>query len=146
MRNFGRHSLKLKEEEGKKFIWDPIRKGWFPAFPEEFVRQQVIATLLEDLKVPSIYIAPEWKITKELRADVVVFGIDLKPKLVVECKAPNKPINPATWIQIFEYVEKLKPRFLWLTNGRNNWIARFDEETKNWQQIATLPHWDELKQ
>ncbi len=145
MRTFGHHKLKIKEEEGKKFLWDPIRKGWFLAFPEEIVRQQVIAFLLEDLQVPSIYIAPEWKINKSLRADIVVFGIDLKPKLIVECKAPNKAINPANWLQIFEYIEKLKPRFLWLTNGRHNWIAKYDDSPGKWVQIDQLPHWDDLK-
>ncbi len=145
MKAFGRHTLKIKEEEGRKLLWDPVRKGWFSAFPEEKVRQLAIAFLIEELKVPSIYIAPEWKINKSLRADIVVFGIDLKPKLVVECKAPDKSINPATWLQLFEYIEKLRPKYLWLTNGRQHWIAIFNEETNKWQQIETLPQWDDLK-
>ncbi len=145
MRIFGHLNLKTKEEDGKKLLWDPIRKGWFPAFPEEIVRQQVIAFLLKELQIPSIYIAPEWKINKSLRADIVVFGIDLKPKLIVECKAPDKTINPGHWLQIFEYIEKLKPRFLWLTNGRLHWLAQYDKSLEQWSQIDQLPKWNDLK-
>lgn len=145
MKSFGKFSLRVKEEDGKKYIWDPVRKIWLTAFPEEYVRQHVIAFLINELQVPAIYIASEWKINRGLRADVVVFGIDLKPKLIVECKAPDRKINPANWIQIFEYIENLRPNYLWLTNGKEHWLARFNYVSEIWEQIEKLPAWNDLK-
>ena len=39
------YAFKMKEEEGKEWIWDEVRKKWVRLTPEEWVRQNFIQYL-----------------------------------------------------------------------------------------------------
>ncbi len=143
MKDFGTFPLRFRQQGGLRYIYDPIRRQWLLATPEEVVRQHVIAYLMQARQVPSLYIASEWTISRQHRADVVVFTPALRPALVVECKAPQVRITPRIWQQLFDYVQRLQPAYLWLTNGRHHWLAQ--RQGHQWHQIHDLPPWDELK-
>ncbi len=56
------------------------------------------------------------------RADIVVFGGDGKPLLLVECKAPSVAISDAVLAQAFRYNAVLGARYVMLTSGLDHYI------------------------
>ena len=51
------------------------------------------------------------------RADVVVFGPDMKPWIVVECKAPTVPLDEGVVAQVVRYNSVLGAPYVVVTNG-----------------------------
>ena len=86
------YTFKQREREGKTEVFDPIRKKWLVMTPEERVRQQLILFLLNVKRIPASHLSVERAITVNgltKRYDLVVFGQDMKPHMVIECKAPH---------------------------------------------------------
>src|SRR3954469_6021563 len=54
--------LKLKEEAGKTFVFDPVRKKWLVLTPEEHVRQYFLRYLIDGVQYSPALIAVEKKI------------------------------------------------------------------------------------
>ena len=57
--NLPSYPIKLKEEGGKQFIFDFIRKKYLINTPEEWVRQNFVQFLLQEKKYPASLIAIE---------------------------------------------------------------------------------------
>lgn len=79
-------------------IYDPIRKKWVEALPEEIVRQKILSHLVNDLGYPPQSIAIEKSLLELLhtsneavpnrRIDILCFETKtLQPLLLIECKA-----------------------------------------------------------
>lgn len=102
-------------KNGKKYIYDKIRKQEVLFTPEEKVRQQVLTYLVEDLKVPEYMIDEEivmtyYKVDSSRRPDILVLRKDEKtgeavPMAVIECKRNNTVIDDAVIEQILFYAE-----------------------------------------
>ena len=85
-----------------KQIWDPLRKKYVTATPEEQVRQWFITQLRDLFGVPMGLMMSEAPLTfglKKFRADIVVYDRQLRPLLIVECKRPEVQIDAGTQIQ-----------------------------------------------
>jgi hypothetical protein len=54
---FPQPAFRIKEEEGKELIFDEIRKQWVRLTPEEWVRQNFVQYLLQELHYPAAYIS-----------------------------------------------------------------------------------------
>lgn len=118
--------------------------------PEESVRQAVIRHLEADLGVPKVCIRPElalsaWDPKVKDRVDIAVFAAKaagVVPVLLVECKAPEVPLDEAVAAQVRRYLRILPARWIAITNGRQilSWALR----DGNWQ-TAPLPSWEEMK-
>ena len=111
-------AINLREKGDGIEIWDPIRKKWLVAEPEEWVRQHCIA-YLHTLGYPKSNMTTEAGIRtvfKQKRTDIVA-NKGGKPIILVECKAPAVKLSQATFNQAFNYNQSVKATFLWLTNG-----------------------------
>ena len=109
-----------EEREGRTYVFDPLRRREVALTPEEEVRQQVLYLLVEGLKVPAGLVAVEYSLKvngMDRRADVVVFGKEGRPLMVVECKAPAVALTEAVLDQAVRYHSVLGPRYILLTNG-----------------------------
>lgn len=118
--------LRLKQENGKAMVYDPIRKKWLVLTPEEHVRQYFLAYLAEQLRYPASLIAIERKIltgNMPKRFDIVVYNREHKPWMLVECKAPEIPISETTLHQLLQYHNNLQCRYWVLTNGHQTFCA-----------------------
>ena len=118
-----------EEREGRTYVFDPLRRREVALTPEEEVRQQVLYLLVEGLKVPAGLVAVEYSLKvngMDRRADVVVFGKEGRPLMVVECKAPSVALTEAVLDQAVRYHSVLCPRYILLTNGgkRNSKASR----------------------
>lgn len=123
--HFQSYDLNIFTKAGKRFVFDIVRKKNVPFTPEELVRQTVLHYLMHTQKISSSLIAVERSlvvnnITK--RFDVVIFNRQGLPLVLVECKSPNVPINIDTFLQGGNYNAKLGAKYLWLCNGKANFV------------------------
>ena len=125
--------FKQREKDGRTEVFDPIRKKWLVLTPEERVRQQLILFLLNVKKIPASHISVEKAITVNgltKRYDLVVFGADMKPQIVIECKAPEVEITQAVVEQAGRYNKTLRAPILGVTNGSTHFFFTIDFETE----------------
>ncbi len=140
--NFPEYNFKLKKQDGKKLIFDPIRKKYYVLTPEEWVRQHTLQYLILEKKHPVSLIAVEKELqinhTKR-RFDIVVFNREMTPEILVECKAPTIRISQKTFDQANQYNWLLKAPYLFLTNGLKHYICHIDFEANQFKFLKELP-------
>lgn len=127
------YTFKQREREGKTEVFDPIRKKWLVMTPEERVRQQLILFLLNVKKIPASHLSVERAITVNgltKRYDLVVFGQDMKPQIVIECKAPHVELTQKVIAQAGRYNKTLRAPILGVTNGSAHFFFTIDFETE----------------
>lgn len=113
--------FKLKNENGKQFIFDTIRKIWLQLTEEEWVRQNFVNYLITQLNYPSTVIAIEKEIRlNELkkRFDILVYDGEHKPWMLVECKEPNVNLSEDVLQQALRYNISVPVRYIVITNGK----------------------------
>jgi hypothetical protein len=84
--------FKTKIIDNKKLIFDPIRKKYIVLTPEEQVRQNILAYLVEHKNYPINNIAVEKQIKvsgKNRRFDIVIYDKEFVPIVLIECKQPD---------------------------------------------------------
>lgn len=121
--SFPAHQFRIKEAEGKEWIFDTFRKQWVRLTPEEWVRQNILEYLVQVKQYPASLIAVEKEImVGELRKrfDILVYRNDL-PWMMIECKEMNVPIDESVLRQILTYNSRLKVNFLVITNGNTSY-------------------------
>lgn len=109
-----------KNEKGTLQLFDIIRKKFVDVTPEEWVRQHIIHYLILHKQVPASMISIEKQLllnNTKRRTDIVVFNSNLKPLLIIECKAPFIEINQLTINQALRYNLELKVPSVFLSNG-----------------------------
>ena len=138
------YSIKLKKEENKTLVFDPIRKKHIVLTPEEWVRQNFIQFLIEEKNYPASLMAVEMGIdllnTKK-RCDIVIYNTKGLPHMIVECKAPSIKISQDTFDQIARYNMKLKTDLLVVTNGMQHYICIIDHQNKCYHFLKEIPNY-----
>ncbi len=137
-----RDRLQTRRQEGKTWLWDPIRKKHLVLLPEELVRQLVIQYLIEDRQYNRNRISIEkgLKVNElQKRCDILVYRPDLSPLLLVECKAPEVPLSQATFEQIARYNLPLKVDFLLVTNGIHSYCCAMDYQSESFEFLTEIP-------
>jgi hypothetical protein len=136
--------LRLRKNEEKTQVFDPVRKRWLILTPEEHVRQYIIQVLIQKLDYPIAMLSVEKQIEVNgmvKRFDVVVYNREHKPWMLVECKAPEIMISEATLHQLLNYQSNIQGKYWLLTNGHQTFCADANnvEEIK-W--LSELPAYD----
>ncbi len=145
--NFPDYTFKYKEQEGKMFVWDQIRKQFVLAGPEEIVRQHLVQYLIQELHYPKSLINVEKQILVNglnRRTDLVVFDKSVKPLLIAECKAPGVMIDQAAFDQIANYNLTLKVNFLIVTNGLKHYCCKLDHKIGQYCFVNRIPLYSDL--
>ena len=105
---------------GKEQIFCEWRHRWVRLTPEEWVRQQLLHFLVEQLDFPASLIAVEQAITvgaANKRCDAVVYDNAMQPLVLIECKAETVALTQKTLDQAVTYNRKLNVPYLLLYNG-----------------------------
>jgi len=134
------HSFKIKEEEGKKIIFDEFRRLWVVLTDEEWVRQNVLQYLVQVKKYPSSLIAVEKEIRLgELhkRFDILVYNTQHKPWIMIECKAIHIVLSENVLHQILRYNMSVPVPFLVITNGKG--MIGFERRENRLVMLDELP-------
>jgi len=112
--------LRTRVYNNKEQIFCEWRHRWVRLTPEEWVRQQLLHRLVEQLGYPVSLIAVEQAIKVgevQKRCDAVVYDRQMTPQMVIECKAETVPLTQKTLDQAITYNRKLNVPYLMLHNG-----------------------------
>ena len=134
--------LKVKKQQGKRFIFDPIRKKYLSLSPEEFVRQLLIQHLIRDRNYPPTRIAIEKTIFVNgsyRRFDLLVFDKNMKPFLLVECKTPEQKLNFKVFEQVSLYNSNLQVPYLLVCNGIEIHCCKMDYQNNSYRFLQEVP-------
>jgi hypothetical protein len=118
--NYPEPVFRFKEENGKELIFDFIRKQWLQLNEEEWVRQNFIQYLIQEMKYPVALIAVEKEIQLgdlKKRFDILVYDNDHKPWMLIECKAGEITLDENVLHQVLRYNISMPATFLVITNG-----------------------------
>jgi hypothetical protein len=134
---------KIKNQLGKEFIWDEIRKQWIVLTPEEWVRQNFLQYLTRVKKYPSSLIAVEKEIqlgemTK--RFDIVVYDRNTIPWMIIECKEMEVILTEPVLNQALRYNIALNVPYIVITNGSH--CYGFKGIHGRLAELITLPEFD----
>ena len=132
---------KVKEADGKVWIFDGIRKKFVVLTPEEWVRQHFIQYLINQLGYPKSLIKVETglmynRLTK--RSDIVIFNREGKPWMLVECKAPDVALDENATRQLSVYNKTLNARYAVLTNGMKHFCFDMADDGQSLKELPTF--------
>lgn len=125
---FPEPKFRIKKEGEKAFIFDEIRKRWLLLTEEEWVRQNFVTYLQNEMNYPASLIALEKGLTLnglKKRFDILVYDTAHKPWLMVECKAPSVSLDEDVLQQALRYNISVPVNFIVITNG---------EKTMGWEK------------
>jgi hypothetical protein len=145
---FSDYPFRIKKEQDKDFIFDEIRKLWVKLTPEEWVRQNFIQYLISKLHYPAAYIAVEKEIQLgelKKRFDILIYDNRHQPLMMIECKAPEVPLDEKVLQQLLRYNISVPVSFFVITNGHytNAWekISEETKENKELKALLEMPVW-----
>jgi len=135
-------SLRITQREAGTWVFDPIRRKEVVLTPEELLRQMVLAYLLSGKKYPAHRVRSEVGIEVNglrRRCDLLVYDLELKPWLLVECKSPKVALDQSTFEQAARYNLRLKAPFLCITNGIATYCAAIDLANGTFSYLPAFP-------
>ncbi|MEN2283172.1 type I restriction enzyme HsdR N-terminal domain-containing protein [Algoriphagus sp. SE2] len=128
--------------DGKLGIFDSLRKKYLILTPEEWVRQHMINLLINHMEYPKGLVALEKGLIYnklQKRTDLVVWNNEGHPYLLVECKAPGIKLTQKTMEQACLYHQKVKSKYLVISNGMKHLSLEWSEDTNKFLQINSFP-------
>ncbi len=134
--------LKLKTIDKETHIYDSVRKKYYKLQPEELVRQLCILYLLKERNYSISLMKVEKMIKYEnqfRRYDILAITKENTPFLLIECKAPNVPIDQDVLDQISQYNLKLKVPFLLITNGKLSYCFCINRLNTAYDVVDKIP-------
>ncbi len=129
---YQQYNHQIKKINEQPFIKDIVRNKWLQLTPEEWVRQNFIQYLIQDLGYPKTLIAVEKQITthqNKSRFDIVVYDKNVEIIMLIECKEQGVKLNSAVMHQVLNYQSVLKSKYIVVTNG---------DATMAWSTMPTL--------
>jgi predicted type IV restriction endonuclease len=138
-------TLKTKEESGKKFIWDCVRRKYILLTPEEWVRQHLVYWLWKEKGFPLGLMKmehPHKSFGLSKRSDVLVMNTSGSFVLLCECKASQVVLSSMHVRQALVYNHTLQAAFVLVTNGSAHVCLSLSHGT--YHQIDDVPHFSSL--
>lgn len=129
----------------QQFIFDQIRKKYVILTPEEWVRQHFLNYLINHLGYPKSLIKVESGLSvnkMDKRTDILVYNKDVKPFLLVECKAAHVELDNKVFDQLSVYNCTLKAPYLVITNGIKHYCCNINYQTSSYQFQSGIPLYD----
>ena len=137
--------MRTRLYNGKEQIFCEWRRRWVRLTPEEWVRQQLLHRLVEQLGYPASLIAVEAPIKVgevQKRCDAIVYNHSMTPLVLIECKAETVPLTQKTMDQAATYNRKLQVPYLILHNGPQTIVAKVNDNTISF--ISVIPQFNQL--
>lgn len=138
---------KVAVKDGKRVIFDVVRRRYVALTPEEWVRQHFVHYLLKHKGYPQSLLANEVQVqlngTKK-RCDTVLYRRDLTARMIVEYKAPEVVITQKVFDQITRYNMVLHVDYLIVSNGLQHYCCRMDYENNSYSFLKEIPEYGEL--
>ena len=145
--NLPPYATKIAVRDGKNAIWDIIRRKYVALTPEEWVRQHFVNMLLTQKGYPYTLAANEVAINlngMNRRCDTVVYDKALKPRVIIEYKAPTVRIDANVFAQIARYNLVLRVDYLIVSNGLQHFCCKMDYEKNSYTFLKEIPTYEEI--
>ncbi len=145
--NLPPYEKKITKKDDKPFILDVIRRQYVALTPEEWVRQNFVHFLIEYKGYPQSLMANEVQLKlngMSRRCDTVVYDRTLRPRVIVEYKAPSVSITQKVFEQICRYNMVLQVDYLIVSNGLAHYCCRIDYSTRSYTFLQEIPEYKDL--
>lgn len=145
--NLPPYEKKITKKGDKPFILDVIRRQYVALTPEEWVRQNFVHFLIEYKGYPQSLMANEVQLKlngMSRRCDTVVYDRTLRPRVIVEYKAPSVSITQKVFEQICRYNMVLQVDYLIVSNGLAHYCCRIDYPTRSYTFLQEIPEYQSL--
>ncbi len=146
--NLPKYAYRVRQNSDKLSIFDPIRKRFVVLTPEEWVRQHFLNFLNIHLSYPASRTSVETGLkynSLSKRSDIMVLSDDLKPLVLVECKAPSVAIDESTVRQLAMYNSVCEARLLVVTNGMVTYACLCKQSPDQFETVKEIPDYASLK-
>ena len=144
--NLPPYDIKLRKKDERHEIFDFLRRKYVALTPEEWVRQHFVHFLIREKGYPPTLLANEVSLKvgeKKLRADTVLYDRDLRPRMIVEYKAPTVALTQKVFEQIAAYNSLLHVDFIVVSNGLEHYCCRMDYERGGYEFLKEIPDYSE---
>ena len=111
------------------------------------MRQHFVHYLTEHKGYPSELLANEIQLRigdKHLRCDTVLYDTTMRPRMILEYKAPSIPLSQKVLDQISVYNLLLKVDYLVMSNGMQHICCRMDYEHQKYVFLQEIPDYQNL--
>jgi hypothetical protein len=143
--NLPEYSIKIAERNGKKVIFDILRRKYVALTPEEWVRQHFVHFIIEKKGYPQTLIANEVELkigNKSLRCDSVLYDRNMQPRMIIEYKSPSIELQQKVFNQISTYNLLLKVDYLIVSNGMQHYCCKMDYENHKYVFLEEIPDYE----
>ena len=144
--NLPDYPIRLSGTQEHPSIFDILRRKYVALTPEEWVRQHFIHFLINQKNYPATLLANEIKLqvgNKTLRADSVLYDRELRPRMIVEYKAPHIPITQKVFDQISTY-NMLHVDYLVVSNGLQHYCCKMDYDNQKYLFLEDIPDYQNI--
>lgn len=138
---------KIVKKDDKPFILDVIRRQYVALTPEEWVRQHFVHFLIGHKGYPQSLMANEVQLKlngMSRRCDTVVYDRALKPRVIVEYKAPTVNITQQVFDQICRYNMVLQVDYLIVSNGLSHYCCKLDYASRTYIFLEEIPDYAQV--
>ena len=145
--NLPKYGIKIKNDKGHQSIFDVLRRKYVALTPEEWVRQHFVHFLIEHKEYPKALMANEIQLAignKKLRCDSVLYDRTLRPRMIIEYKAPTVNITQKVFDQITIYNMLLHVDYLVVSNGIKHYCCRMDYANQKYLFLEDIPDYQNL--
>jgi hypothetical protein len=145
--NLPAYEVNMTEKDGKRLIFDFLRRKYVALTPEEWVRQHFTHYLVESKGYPQGLLANETQLKigdKHLRCDTVLYNKAMHPLMIIEYKAPNIQIQQKTFDQIVAYNLLLRADYLVVSNGLQHYCCRMDYKLNSYGFLREIPDYQSI--
>ncbi len=140
-------AIKLSGTKEHPLVFDVLRRRYVSLSPEEWVRQHFVHFLMEHKGYPMALMANEVALkigNKALRADSVLYGRDLRPRMIVEYKAPSVVLTQQVFDQVMAYNLLLHVDYLVVSNGLRHYCCKVDYTNGSCSFLRDIPMYADL--
>ncbi len=139
--------LSISEENGKRRVFDILRRRHVTLTPEEWVRQHFVHFLISEKGYPAALLANEVSVTlnsMSRRCDSVLYDLQARPRMIIEYKAPSVTINQSVFSQISRYNLVMRVDYLIVSNGQTHYCCRMNYDQGSYTFLHEIPAYDQL--
>ena len=147
--NLPPYAAKVAYRDGKRMIFDKLRRKYVSLTPEEWVRQHFVNYLTVHMGYPSTMLANEVELSigqKRLRCDSVLYGLRAEPRMIIEYKAPTISLTQKVFDQVSVYNLLLHVDYLVVSNGLLHYCCKMDYYNQKYLFLDGIPSYEKIQQ
>ena len=145
--NLPQYEINITEKDGKRMIFDFLRRKYVALTPEEWVRQHFTHYLVEHKGYPKGLLGNEIELhigNKKLRCDSILYNKVAQPQIIIEYKAPSVQVQQKTFDQISAYNLLLRVDYLIVSNGLQHYCCKMDYDQQKYYFLKDIPNYEKL--